>query len=560
MALPNPLPDNPTRWDGWRKYNSPNVYERLCLDFNSNASPEVIEDNCRQLMVWWQKKLPLKNQPSNPMAQMLRQGLDEAPALLAEARTILLDPEQRQKVDAELHAGIVASALDEFRKLLAFSLVGKSLTPESEERLQHAARQLGLRDEDVAPVIETELERTGSKRVQTTAVIVPPPDSHVPPVPVVALPTPVSAEPPQANDPFSEFRRLLRMSRLCLEGEEMSDDQRDAMCNLGESLGLTGGQAEDLIDEYLEEVATLPSPPPSQTGRPQPATVGRPAVVAAAKPPVAPVRPIAPAAPKREPINLSPAARIAERQRFPNYVSSLGGEMLLVPTGQFTMGTDRLDAAPNEQPSSRVTLSAFYMARFPITNAQYEKYDPSHRTKRAPWANDNHPVIYVSWNEANAFCRWLSQKEGRRYRLPTEAEWEYAARGGDQRLFPWGNDFSHGRLANFADVRTNLVWRDVNFDDGFAETAPVGSFPLGASPFGVEDMAGNVHEWCGDWYAPYQAKERTNPTGPGGGQQRVLRGGSWRSRMASLRTVARSSNLPGFQSNDIGFRLVADCG
>ena len=110
MALPNPLPDNPMRWDGWRKYNSPNVYERLCLDFSSNASDDVIEENCRQLLVWWQKKLPLKNQPSNPMAQLLRQGLDEAPGFLAEARTILLDPEQRKGIDAELHAQVVASA------------------------------------------------------------------------------------------------------------------------------------------------------------------------------------------------------------------------------------------------------------------------------------------------------------------------------------------------------------------------------------------------------------------------------------------------------------------
>jgi serine/threonine-protein kinase len=256
---------------------------------------------------------------------------------------------------------------------------------------------------------------------------------------------------------------------------------------------------------------------------------------------------------------LSPAARKAERQKYRNFINSIGGEMLLVPTGQFTMGTDRSDASPNEQPSSRVTLGAFFMARFPITNAQYEKFDPAHVKKRASWANDNHPVIYVSWNEATAYCKWLSQKEGRKYRLPTEAEWEYAARGSDGRLFPWGNEFSSGKLANFADARTNLVWRVPNIDDGYAETAPIGVFPLGASPFGIEELAGNVHEWCNDWYAPYQNKDRTNPSGPGGGQQRVLRGGSWRSRVASLRSVARSSNLPAFQSNDIGFRVVCEC-
>src|SRR5678815_272190 len=116
MALPNPLPDNPTRWDGWRKYNSTNVYERLCLDYTSNASNDMIEDNCRQLLVWWQKKLPLKNQPSNPMAQLLRQGLDEAPQFLAEARTKLVDPAARAEIDRILHAEVVTNAVEEFKK------------------------------------------------------------------------------------------------------------------------------------------------------------------------------------------------------------------------------------------------------------------------------------------------------------------------------------------------------------------------------------------------------------------------------------------------------------
>jgi formylglycine-generating enzyme required for sulfatase activity len=370
-----------------------------------------------------------------------------------------------------------------------------------------------------------------------------------------------AAAAPTENDPFAEFRKILRMSRLCLDGEEMSDDQRDAMCNLGESLGLAGGEAEDLIDEYLEEAAGAPSPAPVATvARP----MAKPAVARpnpmAARPMAAPARPaVAAATSKKESVNLSPAARMAERQKYPNFINSVGGEMLLVPSGQFTMGTDRPDAAPNEQPISRVTLSAFYMARFPITNLQYERFDPAHRSKRAAWANDHHPAIYVSWTEATAFCRWLSQKEGRKYRLPTEAEWEYAARGPEGRLFPWGNDFSSGKLANFADARTNLVWREPTIDDGYAETAPVGAFPLGASPFGIEELSGNVHEWCNDWYAPYQGKERTNPVGPGGGQQRVLRGGSWRSRIPSLRSVARSSNVPAFQSNDIGFRIVCAC-
>ena len=100
MALPNPLPDNPLKWLGWKTYNSANFYSRLCLDYSSNATPEMVEDHCRQLLVWWQKKLPLKSQPSNPMAQLLRQGLDEAPHFLAEARTKLLDPKERARIDS----------------------------------------------------------------------------------------------------------------------------------------------------------------------------------------------------------------------------------------------------------------------------------------------------------------------------------------------------------------------------------------------------------------------------------------------------------------------------
>lgn len=550
MALPNPLPDNPTRWEGWRNYNSINVYERLCLDYSSNASNEMIEENCRQLLVWWQKKLPLKNQPSNPMAQMLRQGLDEAPVYLAEARTILLDPERRKAVDSELHTQMVVSAIEEFKKLLSFSLAGKALTAESEKQLFNAAKQLGLSANDVEPVIEEALVSTGSKRVADL------PPAPVPPPPApVAAPVSVPIHAPVQGDPFAEFRKLLRMSRLSVDGDEMTDDQRDAMCNLGESLGLTGGQAEDLIDEYLEEMAGMPISAPAKPGA-MPARPVQQLKPAAPKPAAAAA---APAVRKAPEINLSPAGRMAERQKYPNYVNQIGGEMLLIQSGQFTMGTDGPDAAPNEQPASRVTIGAFYLGRFPVTNEQYECFDAGHRAKRAPWANGQHPVLYVSWNEAAAFCKWLSQREGKRYRLPTEAEWEYAARGTDGRVFPWGNDFSSGKLANFADARTNLVWREPAIDDGYAETAPVGMFPMGASPFGVEELSGNVHEWCNDWYAPYQSKERTNPIGPGGGQQRVLRGGSWRSRIASLRAVARSSNLPGFQSNDIGFRVVCEC-
>jgi formylglycine-generating enzyme required for sulfatase activity len=560
VALPTPIPDNPLKWTGWKDYNSSNPYDRLCLSYSSNATTEMIEDHCRQLLVWWQKKLPLKNQPSNPMAQLLRQGLDEAPHFLAEARSKLLDPEQRKLIDREIHAQVVHKAIDEFKKLLGFALTDKRLTKDGEEKLYNAGERLGLTREDIEPVIAAELKALGAERVTEEA----PPA----PAPVENRDIRTVSAPANGSNPFDEFRRILKMSRLCLEGEEMSDDQRDAMCNLGESLGLTGGQAEDLIDEYLEEMASAPMAPAAKPAAP--AVNHSTRAIAVATPPKAPAarqpapKPAAPApAPvvpvKRDPakeLNVSPAARAMERQKHPNFTNSVGIQMFLVPSGRFTMGSD---AQLNEQPLTPVTISCLYMARYPVTNAQYEAFDAAHASKRAPGAGPSHPVIFVTWQDADAFCKWLSKKEGKTYRLPTEAEWEYAARGDDARIFPWG-DWKQGiQVANFADASTSFPWREPSINDGYPESSPVGSFPRGASPFGIEDMAGNVFEWCLDWYEPYKGKEIVNPRPASTGRHRVCRGGSWKSRMSSLRSTARSFNDPGYFSNDFGFRVVCEC-
>src|SRR5207245_1842090 len=110
-----------------------------------------------------------------------------------------------------------------------------------------------------------------------------------------------------------------------------------------------------------------------------------------------------------------------------------------------------------------------YLSRHLITNAQYEQFDPLHRRKRAPSAGDRHPVVYVSSVDANKFCQWLSGRERKKYRLPTEAEWEYAAKGSDGRKYPWGNQEGRGDLANFADRNTIFAWSDREIDDGYAE-------------------------------------------------------------------------------------------
>lgn len=234
--------------------------------------------------------------------------------------------------------------------------------------------------------------------------------------------------------------------------------------------------------------------------------------------------------------------------------------MVLIPTGDFVMGSDAPDAAPDEQPLTPVTLSEFYMSQYPITNAQYEQFDPGHRQKRAKGAGDDHPVVYVTSLDAVKYCTWLRQKDGKNYRLPTEAEWEYAARGSDGRKYPWGNEDHRGDFANFADASTTFPWRDPRINDGYAETSPMGAFPRGRSFFGLEDMAGNVWEWCLDFYQPLAGAPKRNPRGLASGSRRLYRGGSWKSRFTNLRSTARGSNAANYCCNDVGFRIVCECG
>src|SRR5947207_5557516 len=149
LSFPVPLPDDPHKWEGWNNYKSPNFYERLCLTPASNPSNELIEERCRELLRWWQKKLPLKNQPSNPIAQLLRAGLDESSRYLTEARMELLDPERRKKADAVLAAEAEQQAIAEFNKVLPFSNPAGGLRPEEEKALQRFGAEHGLAEEKV---------------------------------------------------------------------------------------------------------------------------------------------------------------------------------------------------------------------------------------------------------------------------------------------------------------------------------------------------------------------------------------------------------------------------
>ena len=533
VQFPLPLPDDPKKWDGWTKYKSPNFYERLCLDPKENPSNEIIEEHCRELLRWWQKKLPLKNQPSNPLAQLLRPGLDESSRYLTEARVQLLDPQRRRVMDNEIAAQQQEQAIAEFHKYLTFAIADGVLTPDEEKNLFRFGREHQLSDEQMREYIDAELRDGGARRA---------------PAPEPA-PAPVEAPRPtrprrQALAPRDEFLRMLRLTGLDSDG--MSDDTRDAFINMAENLGLDAGEAEDLVDLYLDEADGM-----MNEARP------------AESPRIEIKLPTASAAPKFEespPAEAEAATPIVlENEKIEPFVNAVGAQMLFIPAGEFVMGSDALEASPNERPLTKVTLSRYFISKHPVTNAQFEEFDHSHSRKRAPGAADRNPVVHVSSLEAIKFCQWLSTRDRKKYRLPTEAEWEYAARGKDGRKFPWGNYDRRGDLANFADRNTVFAWSDREINDGYPESSPVGSYPLGASPFGLEDMAGNVWEWCLDYFEAYRGAPKVNPRGPTAGKTRVYRGGSWKSRFNSLRTTVRGSNVPNYSCNDLGFRIVCEC-
>lgn len=243
---------------------------------------------------------------------------------------------------------------------------------------------------------------------------------------------------------------------------------------------------------------------------------------------------------------------------------STGMVFMPVPGGCFLMGDTYGDGQGDEKPVHEVCLDGFSIGKYEVTNAQYRMFKPEH-SSGAYEANtlddDNQPVGNVSWNDAVAYSKWLSKRSGRTYRLPTEAEWEYAARGGTGGRNFWDNDPDGPcRSANGADLTAKSqwpAWTTTNCNDGYKVAAPVGSFKPNA--FGVHDMMGNAWEWTGDWYDAeyYFNSPKSNPRGPAGGKLRIPRGGGWGNASECVRVSDRNGFDPEFRILFLGFRLVS---
>lgn len=241
---------------------------------------------------------------------------------------------------------------------------------------------------------------------------------------------------------------------------------------------------------------------------------------------------------------------IAEKMKTP--VGDEAG-MVYIPAGEFIRGQAEGDPLGFvwATPRSKVSLTAYYIDRHEVTNAEYkrfvdatgrsvpydEKYGTFYNWEEGKYLRnfDDHPVVLVDWNDAAAYCKWVGK------RLPTEAEWEKAARGTDGRLWPWGNEFDRFK----ANTR----------DFGVEMTMPAGSFLDGASPYGVMDMAGSVFEWVEDWYMAYPGSKRIHPDY--GERYKVTRGGAWTSRADPYAyTMSRTAQPPDYKHRSIGFRCA----
>jgi len=296
---------------------------------------------------------------------------------------------------------------------------------------------------------------------------------------------------------------------------------------------------------------------------------------------------------------------VTKDKSMESFTNSLGMNMVRIPAGSFGMGSSEADISwamgtlgqgqpvnlENEFPVHKVRISRpFYMASTEVTvgqfrafvdetgyvtdaedekggqvfNTQENRFERKEGTtwKNPGWTISSHqPVAVVSYNDAQAFVEWLSAKEKLPYKLPTEAQWEYACRGGlCMGQFPWGDALPDGRRANYADKNTDFEWKDRTADDGYKFVAPVGSYE--ANGFGLYDMAGNVLEWCRDYYSEdyYRFTPEIDPEGPGHGENRVMKGGEWTFGAVNLRCAFRGWSRSDLAFYNSGFRVVIELG
>jgi len=276
-----------------------------------------------------------------------------------------------------------------------------------------------------------------------------------------------------------------------------------------------------------------------------------------------------------------PPALAADPQPLGAAPGRCPGGMVPVTAGTFRMGSPEGEGAPDEQLQHEVTLSAYCIDQTEVTVAGYAACVAAGGCRAAPltvnWTNysakegklfnqrcnrkdrPDHPINCVDWDQAAAYCTWKGK------RLPTEAEWEYAARGTDGRVYPWGNEAPSAKRLNACGsecvtvTKVEMLPRDLMYDgnDGWETTAPVGSYPEGRSPFGALDMAGNVWEWTAGWHGVYSKLAETNPQGPSTGTSRVCRGGGWATHDTNkVRATNRLWRIPMTRDCDLGFRCA----
>jgi formylglycine-generating enzyme len=284
--------------------------------------------------------------------------------------------------------------------------------------------------------------------------------------------------------------------------------------------------------------------------------------------------------------------------KFKNFA---GMEFVYIEAGKFTMGSSESPKAlaktfggeedyyKAEKPHGVYLTKNFYLQTKEVTKEQFEKFveDTGYKTDAEKndgaflwdgsewkkdsnyyWKNpgfeqdDDHPAVCISWNDAVEFCKWLTKndKDGRKYRLPTESEWEYACKAGKTTNYCWGDDPDKGKgWCNAGDLTAkedNPNWTTFDWKDGYIYTSPVASFK--ANGWGLYDMHGNVFEWCQDWHGEYPSDEIKDPKGPEKGKYRVQRGGSWYSNPRNCRSANRFGNSPGDAYTDSGFRVLCE--